>query len=86
DALNDTSSPAFDAILLDMMMPDIDYLMAIRMIKESGVPGARAIPIFILSTRDNEKDMNRAFENGASAYLLKPLTISALSKAVEEFT
>ena len=86
DALNDTSSPAFDAILLDMMMPDIDYLMAIRMIKESGVPGARAIPVFILSTRDNEKDMNRAIENGASAYLLKPLTISALSKAVEEFT
>ena len=85
DVLNNTAHSTFDAILLDMIMPDIDFAMAIRMIKESGVPGIESIPIFMLSSKDSEKDMNNALEAGASAYLLKPLTIASLSKAVEQF-
>ena len=85
DVLNNTAHSTFDFILLDMNMCDYDFTMAIRMIKESGVPGIDAIPVFMLSSKDSEKDMNRAIEAGASAYLLKPLTIAALSKAVEMF-
>ncbi|MCR4788624.1 MAG: HD domain-containing protein [Lachnospiraceae bacterium] len=86
DILNLQEFQEFDAIILEMVMPDIEYPMAIGMIRESGVPGADTIPIFLLSPFSSEKDMNRALEAGASAYLLKPLTISALSKAVEQYT
>ena len=73
-----------DAVLLDLMMPDIsgfDILQSIRL-----DPGLRHIPIIIISAKSLPSDLHRGFEAGAAFYLTKPVAFSDLKKAVEQAT
>lgn len=56
-----------DVALLDLRMPELDGLSAIREIRAQD-PGAR---IIILTTFDGDEDIYRGIEAGAKAYLLK---------------
>jgi two-component system response regulator NreC len=56
-----------DVILLDLAMPGMSGLEALRMIKRDS-PGTRAL---ILSQYDDESYLRRALEAGASGYVLK---------------
>lgn len=58
-----------DLILMDIMMPECDGLMATRLIKAE-MP---RIKIVILTMSDREKDLFKAIKGGASGYLLKGL-------------
>jgi two-component system, NarL family, nitrate/nitrite response regulator NarL len=62
-----TTSP--DVILLDMRMPDMDGLEVLKKLRESGV----SVPISMLTTSNEERDLVESLRSGAQGYLLKDM-------------
>lgn len=60
-----------DIILLDLNMPKISGIEFLSVIKEN--EDLRHIPVIILTTSDNQKDLIECFKIGVSGYILKPL-------------
>ncbi|HMJ11863.1 MAG TPA: response regulator, partial [Polyangiaceae bacterium] len=56
-------------ILQDLVMPDVDGFTLVRFFRAD--PQTSAIPIIVLSSKDDARDKSRAFEVGASDYLVK---------------
>jgi two-component system chemotaxis family response regulator WspR len=56
-------------ILQDLVMPDVDGFTLVRFFKAD--PATSAIPIIVLSSKEDARDKSRAFEVGASDYLVK---------------
>lgn len=65
---------AADLILLDLGLPDIDGLEVIRQIRAAG----SAVPIVVLSSRDNETAKVEALDLGADDYVTKPFGVDEL--------
>jgi CheY-like chemotaxis protein len=74
---------AFDAVLMDMVLPGIDGVEAIRRIRELNPPFGR-IAIIGVSGRGDDEAASRAA--GADAFLLKPVSPRALATALLEAT
>lgn len=60
-----------DLILLDLNMPKINGIEFLGILKNDKV--LRYIPTVILTTSNNQKDLQKCFEIGVSGYVLKPL-------------
>ena len=59
-----------DIILLDMMMPVLDGLEVLDLLKSD--PLTRFIPVIMVSARGQEQDISTALNSGAVSYLVKP--------------
>lgn len=68
-------------ILLDMNMPRMNGLEALKTIKAN--PLLRHIPTVILSTSAEPTQMATAYQNGASRYIKKPASYSQLDQIVQ---
>jgi CheY-like chemotaxis protein/nitrogen-specific signal transduction histidine kinase len=79
DAVNRLAQGAFDAVLMDMVLPGIDGVEAIRRIRTMSAPLAR-IPIIGVSGRGEDEAASR--EAGADAFLVKPVSPRALATAL----
>ena len=73
----------FDAVLMDMVLPGIDGIEAIKRIRSLSPPLGR-IPIIGVSGRGDDEAASRAA--GADAFLLKPVSPRALATALLEAT
>ena len=73
----------FDAVLMDMVLPGIDGIEAIKRIRNLSPPLGR-IPIIGVSGRGDDEAASRAA--GADAFLLKPVSPRALATALLEAT
>jgi len=69
-----------DAVLLDVMMPEMDGFVTCQKIR--GFPKAERLPIIILTGLDDIESINRAYEAGATDFLTKPLNWHLLSHRV----
>jgi DNA-binding response OmpR family regulator len=65
------SCPRPQVILLDMHLPDVDGIDILKAIKSSDE--LRIIPVVMLTTSSNERDVARAYCNHANSYLVKPV-------------
>lgn len=63
----------FDAIVMDVMMPDMDGFFACKKIKEK-----KDIPVLMLSARGTEYDKLYGFEVGVDDYMTKPFSVKEL--------
>lgn len=63
-----------DLILLDIKMPRMNGFEVLRVLK--GNKETKCIPIVILSTSANEKDVSRAYSLGTNCYITKPVEIA----------
>lgn len=68
-----TENP-YDAIVLDVMLPDFDGFEVCRRIRDAG----RWAPILMLTARDAVEDRVRGLDVGADDYLLKPFSFGEL--------
>lgn len=78
--LLETADRIPDAILLDIEMPRMDGYELTATLR--GMPKFAALPIVILTSRAGEKHRQRAFDLGASEYLVKPYEDSTLLAVV----
>lgn len=70
-----------DLIILDVMMPIINGFNFCRMLKQEN--DRKDIPVILLTSRGQLKDIEIGLEMGAEAYLVKPLNIDELLKMIK---
>ena len=80
-----TSHPEgyYDAVLMDMRMPEMDGLEATRQIRKSGRSDAETIPIIALTANAFDEDVQRSLQAGLNAHLSKPVEAEALIETLE---
>jgi two-component system, chemotaxis family, chemotaxis protein CheY len=76
DALRLLPRGAWDLVITDINMPDINGLELISFIKKS--EAHKHTPILIISTASSVRDRDRGLQLGASGYLVKPFSVEAL--------
>ncbi|MFT4683822.1 MAG: CheY-like chemotaxis protein [Ulvibacter sp.] len=70
-----------DIILLDLNMPKISGIEFLSTLKSND--NLKHIPTIILTTSDNENDLNKCYKIGISGYILKPLKYDDYVKKIE---
>jgi len=75
-----SGSPRPDIILLDLNLPKKDGREVLKEIKEDS--NLKNIPVVILTTSNAEKDILRAYDLHANAYITKPLDFDQFIKVV----
>ncbi len=73
----------YDAILMDMRMPEMDGLEATRAIRASGRADAKSIPIIALTANAFDEDVQRSMQAGLNAHLSKPVEPETLFDTLE---
>ena len=63
----------YDAILMDMRMPEMDGLEATQTIRAMDRPDAKTIPIIALTANAFDEDVQRSMQAGLNAHLSKPV-------------
>ncbi len=76
-----SGSPRPDLILLDLNLPTKDGCEVLKEIKEDS--DLKSIPVVILTTSGAEKDIIRAYELHANAYITKPLDFDQFIEVVK---
>ncbi|MDO9454574.1 response regulator transcription factor [Nocardioides sp.] len=70
-----------DLCVLDVMMPGVSGLDAIRLIRAD--PGLVDLPVILLTARAQESDVSTGFDSGADDYITKPFSPRELASRVE---
>lgn len=74
-------APCPDIILLDLNLPKKDGREVLAEIKKD--PDLKRIPVVVLTTSDDEKDIFRAYDLHVNAYVKKPVDLDQFMRIVE---
>lgn len=75
------NAPIPSVILLDLRIPKVDGLEVLRQLKQH--PIYRNIPVVVLTTSAEDRDVRRAYELGAASYIVKPVEFEKFQEVVE---
>lgn len=78
------SEGTFDAILMDVMMPQMDGLTASRTIRSADRPDAKEIPIIAMTANAFDEDAKICQEAGMNAHLSKPLQMEKVVRTIAQ--
>ncbi len=67
---------AIDAVVLDIMMPEIDGMEVLRRLRD--VKSANELPVIMATAKDQSADIVKALERGANDYVVKPIDMPVL--------
>ena len=70
-----------DLAVLDVMMPGMSGLEAVRLIRAE--PALTHLPVILLTARAQESDVETGFDSGADDYITKPFSPRELAHRVE---
>ena len=65
--------PMPNVILLDLKMPRVTGFEFLQWLRKESPEQCRTIPVIIMSSSGEKKDVSRAYELGANTYLVKPI-------------
>jgi two-component system chemotaxis response regulator CheY len=74
---------AFDLIITDINMPDINGLELINFVKKN--PQYRDTPLFVITTEGREQDRQKGMALGAAEYLVKPFAPQSLEALTRKY-
>ena len=69
-------------VLLDLKLPKIDGLEVLERVK--GDAGMRQIPVVMLTSSREERDLLRSYELGVNAFVVKPVDFNAFFEAIQD--
>ena len=72
----------FDAVLMDIMMPNMDGYQAAKTIRNCEKKDAKTIPVIAMTANAFEDDRKKTKEAGMNAHLTKPLNVPELMKTI----
>jgi CheY-like chemotaxis protein len=67
-------------VLMDINMPRVDGVEALRQIKAN--PNTHRIPVIMLTTTDDPRDIDRCYELGCNVYVTKPVEYEGFIDAI----
>ena len=67
-------------VLLDLKLPKVDGLEVLRRVKSD--PRTRAIPVVVLTSSREERDIVESYELGVNSYIVKPVNFEQFTEAV----
>jgi CheY-like chemotaxis protein len=70
-------------ILLDLKLPKVDGIEVLRRLRAKDE--TKSIPVVILTSSTQEKDIAASISNGASRYLLKPVNLEEVTEVLGQF-
>lgn len=74
--------PIPSVILLDLNMPGTDGRMVLRKIKNDDA--VKDIPVVVLTTSNDAKDIDACYKDGANTYIHKPVDLDGFFKAIKQ--
>ena len=74
-------SPRPALIILDIKLPKCDGFEVLETIKAD--PVLRSIPVLMLTSTDDQREINRCYALGASSYIVKPIRFEAFEAQVQ---
>ena len=74
DAYSQASSQAYDGLILDIMMPEMDGLTVLSRLRREG----KNMPVLMLTAKSELEDRIKGLDSGADDYLPKPFDMSEL--------
>ena len=75
------NSPQSVLLLLDIKMPRVDGVEVLRQLKAD--PRTASIPVIMLTTTDDPREVQRCYELGCSVYITKPVDYVAFVEAIK---
>jgi len=69
-------------ILLDLNLPGIDGYEILRRLKTNGK--TKKIPIVVLTTTDNPREIEKCYELGCNVYMTKPVEYEAFAESIRK--
>ena len=73
-------APVPSVILLDLRIPKVDGLDVLRQLKQD--PVYRNVPVVVLTTSGEDRDVRRSYELGAASYIVKPVEFEKFQEVV----
>lgn len=80
---DESLAPRPSLIVLDLNLPGTDGREVLATLKQD--QNLQTIPVIILSTSSNPKDVNACYRQGISGYIVKPMDINLLNQLVQTF-
>ena len=69
-------------LLLDIRMPKVDGVETLRQIKED--PSLRRLPVIMLTTTDDPREIERCHLLGCNSYIVKPVDFDKFAEAIAQ--
>lgn len=69
-------------VLLDLKLPKVDGLQVLKEVKEN--PATKAIPIILLTSSSEERDLIASYQLGVNSYIQKPVNFSEFQEVVRQ--
>lgn len=76
-----SKAPRPGVILLDLNLPGTDGYEVLAEIKQD--PNLRAIPVIILTSSSDERDVESCYQAGANSYVSKPVDLAGFLEAIK---
>ena len=76
------NSPKPCIILLDLNMPGLDGFDVLDIIKVEAE--LKSLPVIVLTTSNDQKDIRKAYEKGANSYIQKPVQFDGFIEAIKK--
>lgn len=84
EAFLEAETGTYDAILMDIQMPELNGYEATRAIRQSGREDAATIPVIAMSANAFSEDVQAALTAGMNAHVPKPLELDRLKQALSK--
>ena len=85
DQFKEHPAGTFDAILMDIMMPQVDGFSATKEIRAMERTDAKEIPIIAMTANAFDEDAKQCFETGMNAHLSKPLQMDIVVATIAKY-
>lgn len=79
-AQRDKGNPA--VVLLDLKLPKLDGLQVLETIKSD--PDLKSIPVVVLTSSREEPDLQRSYQLGVNAFVIKPVRFHDFVRAIQD--